>query len=322
VGALARRGSGLPAALGQSLGLARRRVEAALDELSTVGAIAPSGASQRSIVWLPRPPDEVIESLRRQRSATAARPHDGAAAGSVAAGALLAQPLALGEGLRHLPSRGLARARMADLVAVARHEHLAMNPEPTFDPGSARAAVPMDRMLLDRGVKMRVLGVQRADADPLTPYGWTTGERRPEYRPAGSVPMKLIVVDRKVALFPADPGDLGRGYLEIDQTPVVSALVMLFEQHWRSAEPPPRALADLTLSRREKTLLDLLAAGHTDATAARAMRISPRSVSAAMRALMDRFGVDNRFQLGLALGAARLVHLPSTRIPIRHEEIS
>jgi LuxR family transcriptional regulator, transcriptional regulator of spore coat protein len=59
----------------------------------------------------------------------------------------------------------------------------------------------------------------------------------------------------------------------------------------------------ITLSPREQALIALLAAGHTDATAARNLRISERSVSTIVRSLMDRLGVDNRFQLGLALGA-------------------
>jgi DNA-binding NarL/FixJ family response regulator len=40
------------------------------------------------------------------------------------------------------------------------------------------------------------------------------------------------------------------------------------------------------------------------------MRISERSVSSIMRSLMDRAGVDNRFQLGLVLGEARAASPP------------
>jgi DNA-binding CsgD family transcriptional regulator len=56
------------------------------------------------------------------------------------------------------------------------------------------------------------------------------------------------------------------------------------------------------LSAREKALVELLAAGHTDASAARRLGISPRTVSYALQSLMDRLEVENRFQLGLALG--------------------
>jgi DNA-binding NarL/FixJ family response regulator len=56
------------------------------------------------------------------------------------------------------------------------------------------------------------------------------------------------------------------------------------------------------LTEREVVLVRWLALGYTDTSAARRMGISARSVSNIMRALMNRFGVQNRFQLGLALG--------------------
>lgn len=49
-------------------------------------------------------------------------------------------------------------------------------------------------------------------------------------------------------------------------------------------------------------LIHLLLAGHTDASAAGRLGISSRTVTNILRSLMDRLGVDNRFQLGVALG--------------------
>jgi DNA-binding NarL/FixJ family response regulator len=90
--------------------------------------------------------------------------------------------------------------------------------------------------------------------------------------------------------------------------PLVTALVTLFDRHWETARDPlENVLPDLVLSARERAVVTLLAAGHTDATAARELRISQRSVTNVLRALMDRLGVDNRFQLGLALGALQMV---------------
>jgi len=66
----------------------------------------------------------------------------------------------------------------------------------------------------------------------------------------------------------------------------------------------------IVLSERERALIDLLAEGHTDITAAARLCLSARSVTNIMRGLMDRVGVDNRFQLGLALGAARVAQRP------------
>jgi DNA-binding CsgD family transcriptional regulator len=170
-------------------------------------------------------------------------------------------------------------------------------------------------------VRVRVLGVQPPDRRWLYPPAEKPDGPRPEYREAPSVPMKLIVVDRKVALFPVAPADFSRGYLEVAQPPVVSALVALFERHWETAQPPQEhTLYDIALDPRERSLIELLARGHTDASAARELRISARSVSYILRGLMDRLGVDNRFQLGLALGALRAGAEPPADPPAREDD--
>ncbi|WP_305785968.1 helix-turn-helix domain-containing protein [Symbioplanes lichenis] len=66
----------------------------------------------------------------------------------------------------------------------------------------------------------------------------------------------------------------------------------------------------ITLSERERRLVELLAQGHTDTSAAEQLGISARSVTNILRSLMDRLGVDNRFQLGLALGFLRKASVP------------
>jgi DNA-binding CsgD family transcriptional regulator len=69
-------------------------------------------------------------------------------------------------------------------------------------------------------------------------------------------------------------------------------------------------MPDIILTDRERELIALLARGHTDASAAARLRVSSRSITNILRTMMDRVGVDNRFQLGLALGASRSVPLP------------
>ncbi|MFI5497026.1 helix-turn-helix transcriptional regulator [Actinoplanes sp. NPDC051859] len=70
----------------------------------------------------------------------------------------------------------------------------------------------------------------------------------------------------------------------------------------------------IILSDRERELVSLLAQGHTDVSAAERLGISARSVSNILRSLMDRLGVDNRFQLGLALGFLRKANVPSPSV--------
>jgi DNA-binding CsgD family transcriptional regulator len=304
-------------AIQRDLGMPPRRVAVALDELASVQAATaffPAGAGEP--VWRPSPPAKVNEALRRMRArhATAtARIHRPSSPLAL----LPESPLALGDDLRHLPSRAAARARLAKLAEVARQEQLAMHPEPAFDADTRRAAAPMDRTLLERGVQMRVLGVQPADPDgfPSVPAA-----PQPVYRTSPRVPAKLIIVDRKVAVFPVAPDDPGRGYLEMAQETVVSALVAMFEREWHRADDPTECpVPGLSLHPRERAVIARLAEGHTDVSAARDLRISPRTVANILRGLMDRLGVENRFQLGLALGAAHAV-TPPGRLSSDYEE--
>jgi DNA-binding CsgD family transcriptional regulator len=297
-----RSGPSTAAEVERRLGMSAGRVAAALSELAARGAVRLGGSrTGRDAVWRPAPPAEVLAEARRRRPA--ARHPESVRYGRLAA-TLLDQPTVLDDGIRHLPTRAAARSRLARLNAVVRHEHLAMTPEATFDAESARSAVPMDRLVLGRGARMRVLGRAAPDlADPLELYGRDPGEPCPEYRGDATIPMKLILVDRSVALFPVDPADLERGYLEVTRRPIVAELVGLFEQHWNSADVKEPALPEIVLGPRERALVTLLAAGHSDESAAKELRISRRSVSYALRTLMDQAGVENRFQLGLALGA-------------------
>ncbi|MGW7416022.1 helix-turn-helix domain-containing protein [Streptomyces sp. NPDC054863] len=65
----------------------------------------------------------------------------------------------------------------------------------------------------------------------------------------------------------------------------------------------PAPLPQLPLDERQRKLISLLLAGHTDSSAAHRLGVSPRTVTNILRSLMDRLGVENRFQLGVALGS-------------------
>jgi DNA-binding CsgD family transcriptional regulator len=312
------------AALSRELGLPSRRVDDALAELRAVGAARPEPGvrpGHRSALWVASPPDRVVGTLRSRRlrlvdPEAQARAHLAVVTGLPerdcgpdAPGLINGQ---LGDGVRYLANRQITRRRLAELMAVERREHLAINTEQAFDTASARAGAPLIKQVVERGVQVRVLGLPPADGDLHVD---TAVFDRPQlaYREAARMPLKLLVVDRRVALFPVDPRDFERGYLEISQAAVVGALVSLFDKHWASAtDPRDHGVPDIILTDRERALIALLAQGHTDASAAAQLRISPRSVTNILRNLMDRFGVDNRFQLGLALGAARAVD-PSPR---------
>jgi DNA-binding NarL/FixJ family response regulator len=75
------------------------------------------------------------------------------------------------------------------------------------------------------------------------------------------------------------------------------------------------SVPDFILTPREDAVVRLLARGYTDARAARELHISERSVSNIVRSMMDKLGVDNRFQMGVALGLLAVAPMPPGMLP-------
>ena len=69
------------------------------------------------------------------------------------------------------------------------------------------------------------------------------------------------------------------------------------------------------MTSRERAIVGLLAEGCTDAVVAQRLGISQRTIAYTLRTLMDRLGVENRFQLGLTLGTMHAVEPPPPAAP-------
>lgn len=130
-----------------------------------------------------------------------------------------------------------------------------------------------------------------------------------------------MIFDRQVALVPSDPLDLEMGYVEVADADVVRSLSAKFDRLWADGvDPRKQGVPPIELSNREQATVRLLAMGYTDQSAALELRLSVRTVAYTIRHLMDRLGVENRFQLALLLGAAGAAPLPPVTAP-RPEEI-
>jgi DNA-binding CsgD family transcriptional regulator len=284
--------------LTRELGMTRARIRSAVEELSAVAAVSRviTGA------WSPTSTAAVVHRLRNRNTAHVTRTDRGrrhfAALDAAGIGPLDSASV------RHWGSRAQARHRAAHLVAAERHEHLSINTEEVFTADSLSAARPLDRSLIDRGINLLVVERPPRDGDRAIPQHSVTSIPEGHYRQVEDVPLKLMVFDRRAALFPADPLDLEAGYIEVDDPASVQRLSAFFHRLWSSGRDPFReGVAPIDLTSREQALVLLLAEGHTDVSAAAALGVSPRTVAYAMRALMDRIGVENRFQLALLLGA-------------------
>jgi DNA-binding NarL/FixJ family response regulator len=296
----------------RELGMPQRRVVQALEELAAEGAVRALGGARRAsetTLWRASRPEDVIHALRRPRLKLVdplerARRHLATIAGldlDLSGNALATARISMLHGVEVIQNR------IAELNRIQRNEQLTVSPEQSFDASTVAVASPLDRALLARGVRLHVLGVPPADGDATAAHSEDLYKLGARLRLAEQLPIKLMTFDRKVALLPMDPLDPRRGALEIADPSIVHKLVALFLREWDRARDPRRSgVPTVTLTPRERALVELLAAGHTDAVVARRLGISARTIGYTLRGLMDRLNVENRFQLGLALGAQRI----------------
>lgn len=181
-----------------------------------------------------------------------------------------------------------------------------MHPEPMFDVDTVRAAAPLDHMLVAQGRTVLTLGVPATVGDTTAAHTLRLTSGGMQHRVLPSLPIKLILVDRRVAVLPLDPHDVGQGALEVCDPPAVEELVARFLSLWADAGTSKNGPSmSIELTPRERAIVSLLAAGHTDSSASASLGLSRRTVVYAVQGLMERCGVQNRFQLGLVLGPLR-----------------
>ncbi len=296
--------------LARSLGLSTPAVRAALDELSALDAVrctplAADGAAGRA--WQAAAPTTVLEALRRRHRARARahyhlRRHLERLGGP--ADLVDHRDLANPDAVRTLPGGAQVRARLGELVYSGRTEHLSMNPEPVFDTATVRAAAPLNHELLARGMAVLSLGVPAGVGDATEMHTRDLEAAGMRYRELPELPIKMMIFDRGTAVMPIDPSMPSRGGLEVRAPAAVARLVDLFLHRFGQARPPRRGWQPpMTLTPRERAIIALLANGHTDSDVSAQLGISVRTIAYTLSDLMNRLGVQNRFQLGLVLGA-------------------
>jgi DNA-binding CsgD family transcriptional regulator len=303
---LAQHGPRTTESLRRELDLSRHRTVTALDELVDIDAVDPNGRLGRPGAdpgrWQPRPPELVVAALRERRRRAAQ-------ASLAMRRRFLDLDCDLGAdpdtAMTARPLYGLTRtrARLVELSEATRLEHLSMHPEPAFDRSSVQASAPLDDDLVVRGVDVRSLGVPPAVEDVTAAHALALTRRGVQYREFAELPAKMILFDRRIAVVPLDPAAPGKGALEITAVETVDRLARWFEHRWDDAGATTPPTTAVRLTSRERRIVALLAAGHTDASAAARLGLSERTVAYAVSDAMERFRVQNRFQLGLVLGA-------------------
>ncbi|MET9709612.1 LuxR C-terminal-related transcriptional regulator [Nocardiopsis alba] len=164
------------------------------------------------------------------------------------------------------------------------------------------ASRPLDLDVLERGVELRDVYLDSVKNDPPTvEHISILVEAGAQARTAPVLPLRMLIYDGATAVVPADTEVSGSGAIVVHGTGFVAALRELFELVWRDAKPfgqeEQRESSDLPTS-RERAILRLLSEGRTDAAIARDLGLSVRTARRDISAMMQRLGVNSRFQAG------------------------
>ncbi|MFE6912276.1 LuxR C-terminal-related transcriptional regulator [Streptomyces erythrochromogenes] len=290
------------AALTADTKLHEKAVRGALDELAALALLKPSGQTGAGL--RPVSPEVGLATLLASAEAEIAERQAQVESARAEIAAITAAHLGtrLSDSATRLEGLDAIRTRLEQLQRTTHFECLSLNPGGAHRPDARSAATPLNEEALRRGVAIRAVCRDsfRNDPDTLAYARWLT-EHGGQMRTIPTVPIQMIIVDRRVSIIPVDPENPRAGALEILSPGIVTALCALFEQCWSAGtsfgelpRPDPNGCTPT-----ERALLALVAAGDTDEAAARTLSISPRTVSRMMSNLMERLEAVSRFQAGV-----------------------
>lgn len=218
-----------------------------------------------------------------------------------------------GAGLTVLPRREDVVARLGDLVANVQDEVCSfVTQTPSTD--GADEGRRLDRELMDRGVELRSLCLEVFYNDArVARHLLDSAASGVRIRTRPTLPSRMVVIDRSVAMVAQDPEDSTRGAVLVEQRGLVRLIHELFELNWDQATPvastPSRSL-DGAASPMELAILDLLALGHKDDAIARSTGQSTRTVRRVIAGLSVTLKARSRFDLALRAAARGWVNSP------------
>ncbi|MEO3887800.1 helix-turn-helix domain-containing protein [Nonomuraea sp. B5E05] len=246
-------------------------------------------------------PDSSLEAILREheRELDGVRAHIRSLMDVYRAGTRFAHP---GELIEVVSGRDEVNHRWVQMQQDTRAQMRGFDRPPYAAPQQHTESNPIELNLLRRGVRYRVI----YDTSVLDLPGWledvTAGMRHGEQaRISAGLPMKLAISDDRLAIIPllrAGDDAVTASYL-IHPSPLLDALVALFEALWERSVPVRMTAGDGELSDDEERLLTLLASGATDRAASRALGWSERTVQRHITKLMRRLGARTRFQVAM-----------------------
>lgn len=198
--------------------------------------------------------------------------------------------------------RNLQLSTQSEMLWFCRAGHVAMAPSDNTE----------EFEMLARGVSYNVLYEQALLEEPGMIDSLAQGIRAGEVaRAAPSLPVRMAISDRSIALCPLVPGSDGISEPTaalVRDSNLLTALLALFDSYWASASPllalpdaPAGALAEGSptdpLADETRALLSLLVAGVSDKAIATRLGMSARTVQRRISEVMALTHAQTRMQL-------------------------
>lgn len=202
----------------------------------------------------------------------------------------------------HLIGPDAIRARLGQLAQRAESDIM------TFAPGGAHPSADLEasrgpnQELLDRGIHSRTIYLDsvRNHKPTLDHVNWLA-ERGATVRTAVSLPVRMIIFDRRQAVLPLNTEDARTSAVLVNGEGTITALCALFETAWDSATPWGEAPSPHPhgITAQQAEMLRLLAAGMTDEAIAKRFGVSSRTARRVAAELMELLDARSRFQAGV-----------------------
>ncbi|MBS2963775.1 helix-turn-helix transcriptional regulator [Actinocrinis puniceicyclus] len=291
-------------ALAERLGFSTERVRRGLDELARLSLLRPSDENPGMLRLVS--PEVGLSSLLAQREAAVLEQQRQIAASRAAVAAVVANYANLHPSRQHSDIEQLAgvdavRSWLEERAHAGLTEVMGFNTGGAQSEASMEASRPLDQEALDRGTIMRTIYLDSARNDPPTlNYLRWLAEAGGQVRTAPTLPLRMVIFDRKQALIPTNPEHSKAGAVVQRGPGMVAALCALFEQIWHTAKPvgEERHRDGQGLTGQEQAVLSLLAEGWTDDVIARKLGVSVRTSRRVTAELTARLGARSRFQAG------------------------
>lgn len=290
--------------MSQALLLERAQSEQLLAALEAKGlAVYESGAVPR---FLPGTPEVAVAALILRKQATLDRTRSAITRLNRDGGnrAAVNPPSPVGSVVTVITGRDSQLLAYRQVQNTAQHELRCLVPAPFVMPdshaprarsGSVRYLSVLDATARTDGATMEHIRARSAPND--------------EWRFARTIPVRVLIADRCLALLALDNDGLDGSLLLVRPSPLFDGLNAMFDMIWAGAIPAvPAAAARIAaanatsaFSGELEALIPLLAAGLNDKTIAHRLRISVRTLLRRVAKLLNVLDAHSRFQAGWSL---------------------